>query len=138
MRILLIALAALPAAAGPQDPPEPDQPGRMRIVVTGCVKGSTLTESNLRMPGDPGGLPPRRWRLRGPKDLMKQIKDRRGRELEIAGSTKDADADTVGRVRVGRSNVFIGGGPMGAARDPVPEPPTIDVESFEPTGEACR
>lgn len=136
MRIFIsIAVAALPLVAAAQEPKK-DDPSKLSMEVTGCVRGSMLTETNVRVEGanEPG--PARRWRLRGAKALMRQIKEHEGKELEITGTTKSRDAVTPGK-RIGRTNIFIGGDSSRTARDPLPEQPTIDVESFEPTGAAC-
>jgi hypothetical protein len=138
MRILIcVAIAACPLVAVGQERSGESDPNRMRVLVTGCAKGSTLTESNLA----PGAseTTARRWRLRGSKQLMKQLKAEGGKEVEIAGTTKDPESGlAMGGKRIGKSNVYIGAGPMSSARDPLPDLPTIDVESFKPTGETCR
>jgi hypothetical protein len=140
MRVALaLALAALPLLAAAQQPqtPEKHDPSKERVEVTGCVKGSTLTETNLRVGGGHDEHQARRWRLRGPKPLMNQIKQHAGREIEIVGTTKSAESMTAGR-RFGKTNIYIGGDPSRTARDPLPDLPTIDIERFEPTGEQCR
>jgi hypothetical protein len=111
----------------------------MDVEVTGCVKGSTLTETNLRVAGDSDHGPARKWRLRGPKGLMNQVKQHAGKELEIVGTTKTPDSGMgTGGARVGKTNIFIGGATPKTSRDPLPEQPTLDVTSFTPTGETCR
>jgi hypothetical protein len=135
--IPLFLILCLPGLATAQQPTAQDDPSRTRVEITGCVKGSTLTETNLRIPGDKDDPPARKWRLRGPKDLMKQIKDHGGKELEITGTSKEPDSGMTGGKRIGKSNIYIGATPT-ANRDPLPEQPTLDVESFKPTGESCR
>jgi hypothetical protein len=139
MRIIAsIVIAALPLVAVAQErTDEPNKDGRIRVEATGCVKGSTLTQTSLRIAPDGDGNPPRRWRLRGAKQLMKRLKAESGKELEIVGTMKDPEA-VMGGTRIGRSNVYIGGSPISGVRDPLPDLPTIDVESFELTGETCR
>jgi hypothetical protein len=141
MRIAAAFLAAALPVAVMAQADQRDDPSRTRVEVTGCVKGSTLTETSLHAAEpvrDEG--PVRRWRVRGPKALMRQMKDYAGKELRIAGTTKDPRAGLVlGAKRIGRSNVYIGGNvDNGATRDPLPEQPTVDVESFEATGAVCR
>ena len=141
MRIAaLFAVALLPlmaAAQQPQAPPKQD-PSKAAVEVTGCVRGSTLTETNLRVGGASDENPARRWRLRGPKALMNQIKEHAGREIEIVGTTKSAESMVTAGRRIGKTNIYIGGDASRTARDPLPDLPTIDVERFEPTGERCR
>ena len=144
MRITIaLVVAALPAVlavalAAQEGTPKAD-PSKLEMKLTGCVKGTTLTETNLRIAGATDESPTRRWRLRAPKSLMKQIKQHEGRELEIAGTTKNPESMTTAGKRIGKTNIYIGGDTSRAPmRDPLPELPTIDVESFEPTGEQCR
>lgn len=141
MRIAVsLAIAALPFVAAAQQTPTPEKhdPSKMRIEVTGCVRGSTLTETNLRVGGANDENPARRWRLRGSKALMNQIKEHAGREIEIVGTTKSAESMMTAGRRVGKTNIYIGGDTNRTARDPLPDLPTIDVERFQPTGEPCR
>jgi hypothetical protein len=139
MRIAAALVALLLPLAGTAQTPEKQEPGRTRVEVTGCVKGSTLLETNLRISPGADESPARRWRLRGAKDLMKQLKKVSGRELEITGTTKDPDSGlAMGGRRLGKTNIYVGAGPMSSAREPLPDLPTIDVESFEETGEKCR
>ena len=120
-------LLAFPFAASAQDPSKGD-PTRLRVEVIGCVKGSTLTEN-----------PASRWRLRGAKALMRDLKKQTGKQLLVIGTAKSQRSGImIGSTRVGRTDIYIGNSPGGAAREPLPEQPTIDVESFKPTGETCR
>jgi hypothetical protein len=133
----LLLLACLPALVMAQA--AKDDPTRMELEITGCVKGATLTETSLRVERESHKLPERKWRLRGPKALMNQIKQHAGKELEIVGTTKTADPGMgTGGTRVGKTNIFIGGATPQTARDPLPEQPTLDVTSFKATGETCR
>ena len=141
MRIALsLVIAALPlvAAARQTQPAEKHDPSKARVEVTGCVKGSTLTETNLRVGGANDESPARRWRLRGSKGLMNQIKEHAGRELEIVGTTKSAESMVTAGRRIGKTNIYIGGDANRTGRDPLPDLPTIDVERFQATGEQCR
>lgn len=125
----VLVIAMLPAVAAAQDTSEKKDPSRARVEATGCVKGSILTQTDSAL----------RWRIRGPKALMKQIKEHSGRELAIVGSTKNAQTGMViGNTRIGKTNIYIGNSSGSMGRDPLPEPPTIDVESFKATGESCR
>jgi len=140
MRIAAIALilAALPLALIAQEKPEKSDPSKMHVEVTGCLRGSTLTETNLRIAGANDEQPSRKWRVRASKALMNQLKKESARELTIVGTTKSAESMVTGGKRIGKTNIFIGGDTNRTARDPLPDLPTIDVESFEPTSETCR
>ena len=136
---LVLAIAPLllgHAAQASQDRPKSDD---TRVEVAGCVKGSTLTETNLRVAGTKEeSSPARRWRLRGSKALMKHIKEHAGKELEITGTSKNPQSGLViSDRRVGNTRIMIGTTPGGSRPDPLPELPTIDVEAFKPTGEMC-
>lgn len=128
MRILAafaLGVALMPALSA-QEAKKTDA-SRTQMEVIGCVKGSTLTEN-----------PSRRWRLRGPKPLMNQIKEQGQREMKIVGTTKNPQSGmAIGGTKVGKANIYIGGNTSKTARDPLPDLPTIDVESFELTGETC-
>lgn len=137
--LAVAALAALPVVLAAQEAAQKPDPSKLEMKLTGCVRGTTLTETNLRIAGATDEGPTRRWRLRAPKSLIKLIKQHEGRELEIAGTTKNRDSMTAAGTRIGKTNIYIGGDTNRTAmRDPLPELPTIDVESFEPTGEQCR
>jgi hypothetical protein len=120
-----ILIAALPAFVAAQDK-KPDSPSTLEMEVTGCVKGSVLTD-----------LSTRRWRLRGPKAMMKELKKQDRKQVRLVGTSKDPTAG-FSRMRVGKSNIYIGGATNTTQREPLPDLPTIDVESFEPTGENCQ
>jgi hypothetical protein len=140
MRYLIaVLLAGLPGAIVAQEKP-PAENGKPRVEVTGCVKGSTLTETNLHMSPEPRGEnPARRWRLRGPKALMKQLKEASGKELTIIGTTNEVKSGLViGQTKIGDARIYIGSNVDKTTREPLPDLPTIDIESFEPTGERCR
>ncbi len=131
----VLAVAALPFLVAAQEKTPKEDPTSLRLEVTGCVKGSLLTETSLRVSDGSREGPARRWRLRGPKAVMRQLKEQSGRELQIVGTMKNAPFE--GGTRIGKTNIYIGG-PTGQTGSPLPEQPTIDVESFQPTGESCR
>lgn len=134
-----LAIAVLPVAVLAQEKAQQSDPSKLEIKLTGCVRGATLIETNFRVPGATDESPMRRWRLRAAKSLMKQIKQHEGRELEIVGTTKTAESTATGGRRIGNSNIYIGGDASRTTlRDPLPDLPTIDMQSFEPTGEPCR
>ena len=138
MRWMIALLVALPAAIVAQE--KPGDAAKPRVEVTGCVKGSTLTETNLRASGGSRDEnPARRWRLRGSKALMKQLKERGGQELTIVGTTNEAQSGLlIGQTKVGNARVYIGSNIGKTTPEPLPDLPTIDIEKFDPTGERCR
>lgn len=137
MRIaILILVAAVPLTAAGE--PKKTDPSKMAVEVTGCVRGSTLSETNLRVGVAADESPARRWRIRGPKALMNKIKEHAGRELQVRGTTKSPESMVYGGRRIGKTNIYIGGDPNRTSREPLPDLPTIEVESFDPTGARCR
>jgi hypothetical protein len=139
MRVAIcFALVVAPLAVIAQEKPEKTDPSKVEVEVTGCVRGSTLTETNLRVGGASDEQPSRRWRLRTSKALRNQLKELAGKELTVVGATKSAESMTTAGKRIGKMNIYIGGDSSKTARDPLPDLPTIDVASFEPTGEVCR
>lgn len=139
MRLAVLAAAAvLPLLAAPPVGARQPETTRSRVEVTGCVKGSTLVERSVRIAGDDEVVRARRWRLRGAKAVMNRLKEHAGYEVQIVGETRKPNAGTAGRRRIGGVDVVIGGAPARNTRDPLPELPTIDVQSFERTGESCR
>jgi predicted porin len=136
--VIALVAAMLPAAGVAQDKVPGD--AKPRVEVTGCVKGSTLTETNLAASGGAQDEnPARRWRLRGSKTLMKQLKEFNGKELTIVGTTNEAKSGLlIGQTKVGKARVYVGSNVGKTTPDPLPELPTIDIESFDATGERCR
>ena len=133
-----IAMATLPLALAAQDTPKKEDPSKLQVEVTGCVRGSTLVETSLAAASVPDEQPSRRWRLRGPKAVMRQLKEHEGKVLKIVGTMKNPELMATAGRRVGKTNIFIGGDASKTQRDPLPELPTVDVEAFDPTGEKCR
>ena len=140
MRYLVaLLLAGLPASIVAQEKPSADDP-KPRVEVTGCVKNSMLIETGLR--GSGGGTnesSTRRWRLRGPKALMKQLKAARDQELTIVGTSNEPKSGLlIGQTKIGDARIYIGTNPSKTYSEPVPDLPTIDIESFKSTGDRCR
>jgi hypothetical protein len=125
--VLVVGLAGLAAA---QEKPVPKD--SMRIAVPGCSKGVvfTVTESpehESRSSVAPG----RRFRLSGPKNLLKEIKDREGGLIEVTGLIRRGQMDQSG-VPIG-GGVRVGPGPaMGGSmgRDPNFNQIVLDVEGW--------
>jgi len=118
-------IAALPVIGLAQER-KAEGPSTATTEITGCVRGSVLTDIGTR-----------RWRLRGPRAVMNELKKHDRKQVRIVGTSKEAASGYGGR-RVGKTNIYIGGSTNTTGRDPLPEQPTIDVQSFELTGETCR
>jgi hypothetical protein len=109
----------------------------MRISIPGCSKGQAFTviespEHESRTTVEPG----RRFRMAGPKAVLKEIKEREGQPVEITGLVRKGQIDQRG-VSVG-GNVRVSPGPpresIGKAYfDQV----VIDVEGWRPLSGKC-
>jgi hypothetical protein len=114
-----------------------------QVIVTACVDGGLLSGVSAAT-GDTSrrSFGPR-YRLAGPKALVKEIKrDHAGHDDEFTGSiTGDLDATGLGpTVDLGKLSVRMGGvgpndQPNGAR---VPETPVFEVASFRHTDRKCR
>jgi hypothetical protein len=132
---LLISLAGLivmPSAPGAlaqegQDKPVPKD--SERLVVTGCLKGRVLTVA--RNPTEGGevlsgrDVVGRSFRLAGPKDLMRQVKEHDGDFVEVTGLVKKNDLEAPSGMRIGNTKVTIG---LGAGYDPNRRPTGVDPQ----------
>jgi hypothetical protein len=122
-------VAGLAGVAAAQEKPVPKD--SMRISIPGCSKGVvfTVTESpehESRSSVAPG----RRFRLSGPKNLLKEIKEREGGLIEVTGLIRKGQIDQSG-VPLG-GGVSIGPGPMGGSmgRDANYNQIVLDVEGY--------
>ena len=118
-----------------------------RITIPGCTKGRTFTIA-AREGHEPSSaelLPGRRFRLSGPKDILKDIERREGTMVEVTGLVRKAElagpgglTTGGGRVRIGGGapQAQVGGGPsrtlMGGTTDAV-----LDVEGWNRLPESC-
>ena len=115
----------------------------MLLSISGCARGRVFTvdrnpEHEVASPAIEYGT---RVRLEGPKKLFDEIKPRERSMIEITGLMKLSDPVRPGvglaggRVRVAPAM------PMGrgvGGRDPGPQPPVIDVESWRLLNASCR
>ena len=137
---LVLAVSGVFAAAQEKEVPKDST----RITIPGCVKGRTFIIA-AREGHDPtsGDLRPgRRFRLSGPKDMLKDIEKREGALLEITGLVRKAELSPSGvtlaggRVRIGggqpRDPLLSGSSPTGATIDAM-----LDVEGWNNTAESC-
>jgi hypothetical protein len=139
MRVEVLLLAvSLTVAAGPtgQGQKEKKTSDKPVITVTGCVDGSWL---HVRA-ADPGGSYTERYRLRGSKQLLKEIAAQyNGHLLEVTGAVTDT-ANTTHRgktVQVGKkTKIYTGAKEI--PDKPSGDDPTLDVASFVELKESCR
>lgn len=138
MRTVLLASIALCAAvlAHAQQPAK-KKDDRPVIVVTGCVDGAWLDVRTT----DPGGSYATRYKLRGSKQLLSEMrKELAGHLVEVTGAVTDVGS-TVHRgkvVEIGKKTRIVTG-----AKD-VPQQPTgagdpeLEVSSFRDLKDRCR
>lgn len=106
VRIVMLAIVALPLTAYAQETPKAD-PNSVQVVVSGCPKGRALvpliTEGEAVTPATLIGRP---IRLNGKKDLLKEIADEKGHLVEVTGLIRKSDmrasgpSTTIGGMRV--------------------------------------
>ena len=147
MTISTFALAtALAAAFGAQaGTPEPRKIPKdsIQLVVAGCLKDRMLRASDVKVPDDPGTptIDRETFRLSGPRDLMKGIKDQNGRRVSVTGLVRKIDLQEPGLKLKGGRIVIGGPSSAGSGRAPLPDttdhPVVLEVVSFEPLPEPC-
>jgi hypothetical protein len=143
MRIRLFVTAALLAAAASvqanQDqkvkPKEKPPGGKAVITVTGCVEGSWLRVQAV----DPSGSYAERYKLRGSKQLLKEIAGQYNKHLlEVTGAVTDTgDATHMGKtVQVGKKT-RITTGAKEIPQIPTGSDATLDVQDFRELQPTC-
>lgn len=136
---LLILLAASSSWLSAQEKPVPKD--SMRLSISGCARGRVFTVD--RNPEHEVGSTVIEYgtkaRLEGPKKLLEEIKARERSMVEITGLMKLSDTQQPGiglaggRVRIAPATPLGRGVP----RDPGPQPPVIDVESWRLLNASC-
>ena len=116
-----------------------------RVAIPGCVKGSAfiVTKAPENQPTQGDIAPGRRFRLSGPKDVVKDIKKHEGQLLEVTGLIRKNDLKGPGGIGLAGGRVRVGAGVPSA---PTGEPsrtltsynqPVLDVEGWRQLGENC-
>jgi hypothetical protein len=118
-----------------------------RITIEGCADGRTfiITAREGHEPSSGGLAPGRRFRLSGPKQILKDIEAREGTMVELTGLVRKAELAGPGGISTAGGRVRIGGGAPqaqvgsptrtimgGATTDPV-----LDVEGWNRLPEPC-
>ena len=146
LAVVVATVAALPLAA--QDPAQQEEHRKVpkdsvEVTVTGCLKGRVLSASDVRQTDVESGprVAQKAFRLAGPKDLMKQVKDNDGQRVEITGLIKKSALIEPGmKFKGGR--VVVGGGTMGTASSGIPDPAentvVMDMSAVQLIGGSCR
>src|SRR5262245_50303906 len=114
-RLLFLALTVLPVfpligaspAAGQEREPPKDS---ARVSIPGCAKGPRFIATELPSHESTGGVAPgRRFRLQGPKDVLRQIKAREGSMIVVTGLVRKSQLAGQGGVAIAGGKIRIGG-----------------------------
>lgn len=110
--------------------------------MSGCARGRVFTvdrNPEHELGGNPTIEYGTKVRLEGPKAILNEIKARERSMIEITGLMKMSDTTQPGvglaggRVRIAPA-MPVG---RGVARDPGPQPPIVDVESWRLLNASC-
>ena len=140
--VIILTAGALLAAQEREVPKD-----STRITVPGCANGRTFIVA-AREGHEPtsGDLAPgRRFRLSGPKDILKDIAVREGMMVQVTGLVRKAELAGPGGLTTGGGRVRIGGGPPqaqvggGPSRTPtgVTTDAVLDVEAWDRLPVSC-
>jgi hypothetical protein len=147
MRYLLpaVVLASGILVAAQEERPVPKD--STRITIPGCARGRTFIGAAREGPerSSPQLAPGRRFRLSGPRDVLRDIEKREGSMVEVTGLVRRADLAGPGGITAGGGRVRIGGGAPqatiggGPARSPVGgvTDAVLDVEGWIRLPESC-
>jgi hypothetical protein len=151
MLAVILLLAALQEPQPPSQEPQPQEPkpipkGSVEILTTGCLKGKAFSamgprEDGLRRGPDVRG---RTFRLNGPKDLMKEVKNNDGHLVEIDGIVRQNDlaeplGGKLGGMRVGIGAPNNGGSPVASPMNgPMTNVVIMDVSMIRSLADSCR
>jgi hypothetical protein len=144
-RLLLVALSLLPALPGGAALAQEREPPKdsARVSIPGCAKGPRFIVTEVPSHEDTGGVAPgRRFRLSGPKDVLRQIKAREGSMIVLTGLVRKAQLAGPGGVAIAGGRIRIGGamprqGLGTVTGDTGYNEAVIDVEAFQPLAEPC-
>lgn len=131
--VAVAVVASVSLTAQDQRKKDADKP---LITVTGCIDRSYLDVRAV----DAVGSYAERYRLRGPKDLLKEISSKHNHHLvEITGAVTDtADTTHMGTtIQVGRKT-RITTGAKDISQQPSADSPTLEVASYQELKERCR
>lgn len=137
--VLILAAASLSWPSAQERPVPKDS---MRLSISGCARGRVFTvdrnpEHEIAVPTVAYGT---KVRLEGPRKLLEEIKPRERSMIEITGLMKMSDTAQPGVGLAGGRVRIAPAMPMGrgvGGRDPGPQPPVIDVESWRLLNASC-
>ena len=140
--VIVVAASLSWPSAAPRAQERPVPKDSMRLSISGCARGRVFTVD--RNPEhELGGLPTIEYgtkvRLEGQKKILNEIKARERSMVEITGLMRLSETVRPGvglaggRVRIAPA-MPMGRGP---GRDPGPQPPVLDVESWRLLNASC-
>ena len=114
----------------------------MRLSISGCARGRVFTvdrnpEHEVPSPTIAYGT---KVRLEGPKKLLEEIKANERSMVELTGLMKLSDTTQPGVGLAGGRVRIAPAMPMGrgvGGRDPGPQPPVVDIESWRLLNASC-
>ena len=138
---LVVGLAPLAAQDSPEVPKD-----SLLVTVNGCAKNGSFTVGERRedQPGTLDIQPGRRFRLKGPKNLLNDIKARQRGAMQLVGLLRKSDVGNTQGIGLLGGRVRIGGArapqdPIAnPARDPASYQPVLDVRSWTSIAGDCR
>jgi hypothetical protein len=137
---VVVVLAASLSWPSAQEKPVPKD--SIRLSISGCARGRVFTVD--RNPEHEVGSTiveyGTRARLQGPKKLLDEIKAQERSMIEITGLMKVSEVRQPGVGLAGGRVRIAPAAPLGAGgvpRDPGPQPPVIDVESWRLLNASC-
>jgi len=113
------------------------------VIVKGCLKGLVLQATETTTSDSTGILTePLSYQLKGNKDLLKKMREKHdGHLVEVSGILKSSlQGLQVRGKQMGKTRVYIGGGPMSdpsRATDPGPVQPVLEVKSYDGQPTTC-
>ena len=138
---MFLVVSLVPVAA--QDVPNVPKDSTL-VVLNGCAKDGKFLVGERRedQPGTLDIQPGRRFRLNGPKALLKDIKAHQRSAVQVTGLIRKADVTPQG-IGVLGGRVRIGGAVprdtiSDPARDPAYNQSVLDVKSWQPLTGDCR
>jgi len=136
--VIGIALIALAAVAGAQEPKKKTGDDHPILTIEGCLAGNWLHVKKV----DATGSYAERYRLRGSKTVLKEMASQyKGHLLEVTGVVTDPTSSTTHRgktIQVGKKTRIT---TTAKEIPPVPDPatePWIEVASFRDLAERCN
>lgn len=142
---LCLALAAsVSAAAWQEKPAAPDPKKGDTIYVKGCLDGSVLVSTEVKVEDTTGELATAlTFRLTGEKDLLKKFRETYdGRIVEVTGILKSNLPKEGGPgVKIGKTRVHIGVGtpqPGTPMEQTTRSLPVLEVKSYEGRATICK